>query len=238
MNRYSHMIKGDLKLIWRDPMLMLSILAPLLYTAIVIWGIPVIVQLISTKFRISIEEYVPYFHFFLLPIAPMLFGMVYGFILLDERDSGIISYLAITPLGKSGYLSVRMAIPVLYSFVFNLFFIKLTGLDQSINLVQFFLYSFIIATEAPMMLLFLGAFASNKVEGIAISKGFGILLIMLIPDFFMEGNWLWIFSVSPLWWVERAFFTPIYSWWYAFGAIIVHLLFIWFLFRKFNQRFN
>jgi len=238
MTSYLQMTKGDLKLIWRDPMLMLSILAPLLYTAIVIWGIPFAVEFVTTNYQITVEEYVPFFNFFLLPIAPMLFGMVYGFIMLDERDSGIISYLAVTPLGKSGYLSVRMAMPVLYSFVFNLFFIKLTGLDQNINQVQFILYSLIIATEAPIMLLFLGAFASNKVEGIAISKSFGILLIMLIPDFFMKGNWLWIFSVSPLWWIERAFFHTTYSWWYAIGALVMHLLFIWFLYKKFNRRFD
>ncbi|MBN2262305.1 MAG: hypothetical protein JW735_05290 [Prolixibacteraceae bacterium] len=238
MTSYLQMIKGDMKLIRRDPILMLSILAPLIYTAIVIWGIPFAVEFISIKDQISIEEYVPFFHFFLLPVAPMLFGMVYGFILLDERDGGIISYLAVTPLGKSGYLSVRMAMPVIYSFVFNLFFIQLTGLGQNLNQLQNILYSLIIATEAPMMLLFLGAFADNKVEGIAISKSFGILLVMLIPDFFMTGNWLWIFSVSPLWWIEKAFFQPAQSWWYALGAIVVHFLFIGLLYRKFNRRFD
>lgn len=238
MTRYNQLIHSDLKLIKRDPMLILSLLAPLLYTALVIWGIPFVVEFVLDEFDTSIEEYVPYFKFFLMPVAPMLFGMVYGFILLDERDGGVISYLAITPLGKSGYLAVRMIMPVIYSFIFNVFFIYISGLDVYVNTIQAILLSLIMAVEAPMMLLFLGAFASNKVEGIAISKSFGILLIMLIPDFVFQGSWLWIFSASPIWWLQRAIFHSTHSWWYCLGAVLMHLFFILVLFRKFNKRFD
>jgi fluoroquinolone transport system permease protein len=219
-------------------MLILSLLAPLLYTALVVWGIPLVVEFVSTEFNTSIMEYVPFFKFFLMPVAPMLFGMVYGFILLDERDGGVISYLAITPLGKSGYLAVRMIMPVLYSLIFNIFFIYISGLDFFLNTFQAILLSLIMAVEAPMMLLFLGAFAGNKVEGIAISKSFGILLIMLIPDFVFQDAWLWIFSVSPIWWLQRAVFHPVHSWGYLLGAAILHFVFILLLYRRFNRRFD
>ncbi|MDA3880992.1 MAG: hypothetical protein PF436_11435 [Prolixibacteraceae bacterium] len=238
MIRYHQLIRSDLKLIRRDPMLILSLLAPLLYTAMVIWGIPFMVEFVSVEFNTNIEKYAPFFKFFLMPVAPMLFGMVYGFILLDERDGGVISYLAITPLGKSGYLAVRMIMPVLYSLIFNISFIYISGLDVYLNTFQAILLSLIMATEAPMMLLFLGAFASNKVEGIAISKSFGVLLIMLIPDFVFQGTWLWVFSASPIWWLQRAVFHPVHSWGYLFGSAIVHFVFILLLYRRFNRRFD
>jgi hypothetical protein len=37
-----------------------------------------------------------------------------------------------------------------------------------------------------LMLLLLSVYADDKIEGGAISKSFGILLFMLIPDYFFE----------------------------------------------------
>lgn len=108
--------------------------------------------------------------------------------------------------------------------------------NDFLNLIQLGILAMIIATEAPLMLLFLGAFAGNKVEGIAISKGFGILLMTIVLDYFFRGNWRILLSISPLWWVERVVMNPQYVYPYLFGGAIVHLLFIFLLFRKFINR--
>ncbi|MCF8361427.1 MAG: hypothetical protein K9G70_02260 [Prolixibacteraceae bacterium] len=86
------------------------------------------------------------------------------------------------------------------------------------------------------MLLLLSAYADNKVEGVAISKSFGILLFMLIPDYFLEGAWLWILSISPLWWIERSIFHSDYQWWYIAGAALIHLGYFLILYRKFSDK--
>jgi fluoroquinolone transport system permease protein len=236
MANYHQLIRNDWKMIWSDPMLMLSLLAPLLYLGIIVFGVPYIEKVVGQLYDISPEYYVPFVKFFFLPICPMLFGMIYGFILLDERDGGLISYLSVTPLGKSGYLIVRMLMPVLYSFIFNVAFFYISGLNAYVGTTALYVLSFIIAWESPLMLLLLSAFADNKVEGVAISKGFGILLIMLIPDYFFDSGWLWVLSVSPLWWIERGIFHSDYQWWYIAGAALVHLIYFLILYRKFSNK--
>ncbi len=236
MATYNYLLKSDWKLIGRDPMLVMSFIAPILITIVAVFGIPQLSRLSMLWFNFPLDEYISFINLFFLPLTAMLFGMIYGFMLLDERDGGLISYLAITPLGKAGYLKNRMLVPIAYSFLFLMFFIYVTGLDAQMNFVQNIVLSLIVASEAPMILLFLAAYAGNKVEGIALSKGFGILLISMIPGYFLDSNWIWVLAVSPLWWVERALFHTEHSWWYLAGAAVVHALYIVLLFRKFDKR--
>ena len=236
MTSYNHLIRSDWKLIGRDPMLVMSFIAPMLITIVAVFGVPQACMLSTLWFNFSLDEYLPFINLFFLSLTAMLFGMIYGFILLDERDEGLITYLSITPIGKSGYLSVRMLMPVAYSFLFSMLFLYVTGLHEQMNLAQNLVLSLILASEAPMILLFLAAFAGNKVEGIALSKGFGILLISMVPGYFFDSNWIWALAVSPLWWVERALFQPGFTWWYLAGAAVVHAAYIVLPYRKFEKR--
>jgi fluoroquinolone transport system permease protein len=236
MTSYNHLIKSDWKLIGRDPMLLMSMFAPFLIMCVAVFGVPYLSDTTETYFNFPLDGYFPIIHLFFLPLTPMLFGMVYGFILLDERDAGLISYLSVTPIGKSGYLLVRMLMPILFSFLFSISFFFATDLGNSMSLLQIILFSAVLSSEAPMMLLFLGAIAGNKVEGIALSKGFGILLISMVPDYFFDSNWLLILSVSPLWWIERALFHSENTWFYLAGAALMHTLFIVVLYRRFSKR--
>jgi fluoroquinolone transport system permease protein len=238
MTTYNYMIQSDWKIIGRDPMLAISLVAPILLTCVSLFGVPLVADLSQSMFNFPLDEYVPFMQLFFLPICPMMIGMIYGFILLDERDGGLIGYLSVTPLGKSGYLKVRMIVPVIYSFVFSIVYLFLTGLASNLNIVQQLLLSVIFSLGAPLMLLFLGAFAGNKVEGMAISKGFGILLISMFPSHFFNSHWLNLLGISPLWWVERAIFGPLNTWLYLVGGIVVHLFFIVVLYRKFVNRFG
>jgi fluoroquinolone transport system permease protein len=236
-NHNYHLIKSDLKNIGRDPMLLMCLVAPFIILLFVLLLFPIISTFTTRQFNFSLDGYFPILRLFFLPLTPMMLGMIYGFILLDERDGGIISYLAITPLGKSGYLKIRMMIPVVASFVMNVAFFTLTGFTHLISWVEVIILSIIVAFEAPMMLLFLAAFASNKVEGMAIAKGFGIIMMPIAIDFFFKGDWRWALSFSPLWWVERAVFSDIsLRWPYLAGAAIVHILFIWVLYLKFEKK--
>jgi fluoroquinolone transport system permease protein len=239
MNRNLYLIKGDWKIIRRDPMLFLCVFSPVILLLFAKILFPLISDLTESLFNFPLQMYFPVGRLFFFPLIPMLFGMAYGFILLDERDGGIISYLAITPLGKGGYLMIRMIVPVCISIVMCIGFLELTGFNQIINFAEIVFISVIVSAEAPMILLFLGAFADNKVEGMAISKGFGILLMPIVIDYFLTGSWRWLMAVTPLWWVERAVFsTPSDRWLYIAGAALMHLIFIVLLYRKFEKRFG
>lgn len=239
MNQNFELLKSDQKIIGRDPMLILCLFAPVLLILVAVFLFPIISNVTTQLLNFPLDPYFPILRLFLFPLTPMLLGLVYGFILLDERDGGIISYLAITPVGKSGYLAIRMFMPVCLSFIMSLVFLFATGFHQSMNVLELVIMSIIISSEAPMMLLFLGAFAGNKVEGMAISKGFGIIMLPMVVDYFLHGNFRWLLSVSPLWWIERAVFCDSdFRWFYLIGAALVHILFIVLLYNKFQKRFG
>ncbi len=228
----------DYKLLKGDPMLMLSMGVPFILWAIMQFLFPWIIEVVIDQWDYDLSPYYQQAGTFFLMLVPMLMGMVYGFVLLDERDGGIITAISVTPTGKKGYLLLRMGIPITISFIFVLLFVLLLHLSDFRSFVQLILIALVISSQSLILLLFLGAFADNKVMGLAISKGFGILLLGPLLDYVLPSPFNWIGGYSPFFWASRAFLTPEDSmfWLYALISILFHTLLLWILFRKFRAR--
>jgi fluoroquinolone transport system permease protein len=108
----------------------------------------------------------------LLLLAPAICGGVVGFILLDQRDDGTLAALQVTPLPLTAYLAYRLAAPMLLSLVMTLIGLPLSGL-VALGPLQLLLLALSAAPLAPLIALFLGAYAANKVQGFALQKGMG-----------------------------------------------------------------
>lgn len=219
-------------------MLILSMVVPFILWALMQFVIPWIIELVMEQWKLDLSPYYRQAGTFFLMLIPMMMGMVYGFILLDERDGGIITAISVTPTGKAGYLKLRLGIPLAISFVCILFFLILLDLTGTLNLIQLLLISVIISSQSLILLLFLGAFADNKVMGMAISKGFGILLLGPVLDYMLPSPFFWTGAYSPLFWASRALLaeSDISFWFNAGITIVFHGLILWFLFRKFRAR--
>ncbi len=237
MQKTLSLVYSDFKNIRRDPMLMLVAIAPILITVLVLFGFPALNTLLEAKLSFTIAAYYPFACIFLLQLFPMLFGMIYGFMLLDERDEGLLSYYSVTPIGKYGYLKIRMLAPVLFSFIVILLFIWITGYDLGLIWWKHIPLAFITSLQAPIMLLFLGGYAENKVEGMAIAKGFGILLMAVPIDYFIHSNWTFVAGLSPLFWTARGYLSqnPLAILFYIAAAFVVHSIFLVVLAKKFNR---
>jgi hypothetical protein len=231
-------ISYDIKLLRGDPMLILSMMVPFILWALMRFLFPVLEQLIMEQLSFSISPYYQQAGTFFLMLIPMMTGMVYGFILLDERDAGIITAIAVTPTGKSGYLKIRLGIPMALSLIFIILFLFQLQLTGSHGLFHISIISILVSSQSLILLLILGAFAQNKVMGMAISKGFGILLIGPLLDFGLPAPFNWLGAYSPQFWAGRSLLakTPCHFWVYAGITFILHLLIIWILFRKFTSR--
>ncbi len=228
----------DYKLLKGDPMLMLSMGIPFILWAMMQFLVPWIMEVAMEQWDFDLSPYYIQTGTFFLMLVPMMMGMVYGFVLLDERDGGIITAISVTPTGKKGYLLLRMGIPITISFVFVLLFVLILHLSDFRNLFQLGLIALVISSQSLILLLFLGAFADNKVMGLAISKGFGILLLGPLLDYVLPSPFHWIGGYSPLFWASRAFLTPddFQFWLYTGISILFHTLLLWILFRKFSAR--
>ncbi len=219
-------------------MLILSMLVPFILWALMHLLFPFLEALVIEQWSVDISPYYRQTGIFFLMLIPMMMGMVYGFILLDERDGGIITAISVTPTGKSGYLKLRMGIPLFLSFIFIILFLLLLGLTGTLGILQVIVVSLLISSQSLILLLVLGAFADNKVMGMAISKGFGILLMGPLLDFALPAPYNWSGAYSPLFWASRSLLsdTPFAFWLYAAITFLFHLLLIWILFRKFTAR--
>jgi len=228
----------DYKLLRGDPMLALSMAVPFILWALMQFLMPWIIEVVLEQWALDLSPYYRQAGTFFLMLIPMMMGMVYGFILLDERDGGIITAISVTPTGKTGYLKLRLGIPMVLSFVAILLFQILLDLTGNLNLFQRCFISAIIASQSLILLLFLGAFAENKVMGMAISKGFGILLLGPILDYILPAPYYWSGAYSPMFWASRSLLAETNRgfWIYAGITFLFQCLLLWILFSKFRSR--
>ncbi|MOA29983.1 Fluoroquinolones export permease protein [compost metagenome] len=125
--------------------------------------------------------------------------------MLDERDENVISYYAVTPLMRRGYMVYRLVLPsLLCTFLSSLFFI-VSGLS-SFQLEHIYIL-ILLAFEAPCFALFLASFAANKVEGLALSKIGGLFIAGPIVAYFVPSPWQFIGAWIPTYWPAKLFFV-------------------------------
>ena len=105
----------------------------------------------------------------------------------------------------------------------------------------------LVGLEAPIFCLFLGSFAKNKVEGLALSKASGIFLLAPFVGLFVKSEWQYIAGIFPTFWVSKAFLigyektNPIF-WIYIIIGLLIHLVYIFIFLRmgfiNFSQFFQ
>lgn len=219
-------------------MLILSMVVPFILWGLMQFVFPLVAQLAQELWSYDINPWYRQAGYFFMLLIPMMTGMVYGFIMLDERDGGIITAISITPAGKPGYLKLRLGVPLVLSFIFVIIFQWILGIQGSGGIFRTVLLSALLASQSLMILLFLGAFADNKVMGMAIAKGFSILLMGPVLDYILPGQLNWLGAYSPMFWTSRSFLasTPGSFWLYFAVSLVMHILLIMILYRRFLRR--
>jgi fluoroquinolone transport system permease protein len=230
--------RGDLKLVVRDSTLVLALFGPLAIT-LLLWCLPEIEILIRDRLSFDTAPYRLFIVSFLSLIPGMLFAMIYGFIILDERDEDVIDFISITPLRKEGYLTYKLIMPMLLSAGFFLMIIYATALIQ-LNPIHAIGIASMVALEAAIGTLFLVTFSENKVEGLAFSKVMGIMYLAIPLVFFWNSGWHWLSAFLPPFWIAKAFIHSqmgsIWIWGDLFFGTAVHLAVLLYFLRTFLRR--
>lgn len=231
------LIKGDIKNITRDPILLISIFVPMIAATFFRFTLPII-TIYFLELDIDIRQYYSFIISFLTMLAPMMIGTLVGFIILDERDEGLLTYFVVTPLSRKGYLMYRMINPIVLSFIFSTIVLNYVGLLE-LNTFELLPVIIMSALQGPMMALFLGTFANNKVEGIALSKALGLLYMIPAVLIFVGGRWELISYIFPPYWSIKAFIATV-EMGQAFKYLVVgtgiHFLYLIYLYNRFNNK--
>lgn len=187
-----------------DAMLIVICFTPFLCGAVIYFGIPVIEEIVTGYFG-KTEIITPYYLIFdlmMAVLASMLFCFVSAMIVLGEMDDNISGYMFLTPLGKRGYLISRFGIPTLMSMIITMIILLIFSLTE----MSFFMIIEIavLASIIGMLIAFMiVALATNKVEGMAVSKLSGFLIMGAFGPFFLIGNNQYILSILPTFWMAK-----------------------------------
>jgi fluoroquinolone transport system permease protein len=228
----------DAQSVRRDALLRWMVLLPLGMAVLARLGLPLLEARIQTLFQFDLAPYYTLISSTFLVLVPQLFGMVIGFLLLDQRDDHTLMALQVTPMSLDGYLAYRVLVPLALSAVVLLAVIPILGLAK-VAFVTLLISALASAALTPLFALFLAAFAANKVEGFALAKGFGIVLLPALAAYFVPLPWQLALGLSPVYWPLKLFWELQAGapdvWVYGLVGLAYQGLLLFALLRRFQQ---
>ena len=226
---------NDLRNVRRDQLLGWMMLVPLLYGIMIRWLVP----LITANIAFDLEPYYPVILGFFGLMAPILFGMVIGFLLLDERDDGTLLAMRVSPLSLGSYLFYKLFMPSVLSIFMTVAVYAIAGL-MPLDLNAVLPAALVAALEAPLWALLLATFANNKVQGFALLKGgAGVFLVLPIGAYFIGYPWQMVFWIFPPYWPVKVYWQLVAgapAWPYVLGGILFHMILLAVLLRAYRAK--
>lgn len=175
-------------------------------------------------------------------MTSFMFGAITGFTLLDDQDDQVLYSLRITPIKVSDYIWIKLMMSYILGVISTFLLVFITKLFESsvLNMVGI---SLLASLQAPMLALFINAFASNKVEGFVFMKSTGIIVMIPMAALFLT-NWTEVFlGIVPGFWVARIVSMSMIPGDYFLNEILYYILgfvvnfgFIGLLFWKCRKR--
>lgn len=184
----------------------------------------------------AVQILIPYYIIFDLLLAimtPVLFCFAGVLVILEELDCDVAKYYAVTPIGRSGYLFSRIGMPTVASFLYNIVLLLIFSIS-GIDLFLMILLSISGGLIAVVTSLLVISFAKNKMEGMALVKLCGILMIGVPAACFVSGPMRYLFGILPSFWMAELCLTKNY--WYFLLSVITSCLMLGGLYGKFKKK--
>lgn len=230
--------RNDIRGTYRDPLLVMIVVAP------VIWTLGVAV--LTSRFTMMLAErydfdLVPYYPLvltaFLLLTSIIIVGGLASFLVLDEVDAGTLTALRVTPVPLSTFFAYRATTVMVVTTAYVVATMTCSGILEPGLVPALVPIGLLAGLSAVVTLLLIVAVAHNKIQGLAMVRGLGMLIAGLpcLP-WFIHSGWNLAFGVLPPYWPAKAFWeaTAHGSWWpYVLGGMAYNLAIAWPLFRRF-----
>lgn len=225
-----------IKSIARDSFMLFILSIPILIAVLFRIVMPILNGYFLEYF--SLSDYYNFVTIFIIVMGPMMSGMVIGFNLLDDRDENILTYMAITPIRKEGYLLFKVFAPMLAVFGQSIMILLIFNIGN-IYVLKLIPLIMICALETPMYALLMASYASNKVEGLALGKLMGISLMGPFISHFLPSSWRFLAGILPSFWICETYFSTGSNYLlFLIIGMILHFLMLWWTLRLFMRRSN
>jgi len=202
MNPFAIVIKLapiDWKNVRRDSLLMWVPLLPLYLALVIRWGVPALSGFLSRTVAFDLEPW--YFLItggFVISVASTI-GTVVGFLLLDERDDGVLDALLVTPISAPAYVAYRVSMPLVAGVLATVVCYPICGIAP-LPWVDLVAAATLGGFTAPFTALYLASFADNKVTGFAMAKLIGNVQILPAIGYFLPMPWQLLVGLFPWYW--------------------------------------
>lgn len=231
--------RNDLKSVRRDAIMPFIAIGPFGYAALM-WLIPPFTDFLQRQYDFDLTPY----HMLLVsgfvvggPIAVL--GALGGLMLLDDKDQHTLSALRVAPIPRQIYPLYRAAMITVITTISVTLALPLTRLVPAELVLRSIPVAFVCGLTAAWVSLLMPAIASNKVEGLAVMRAIGMLLLGLpfIP-WFMDSQLQLLFGVLPTYWPVKAFWLASEGatyWPYIAGGIAYISLLLVLLLRRLGR---
>ncbi|TVQ20901.1 MAG: hypothetical protein EA382_14300 [Spirochaetaceae bacterium] len=199
-------LSADVRLLVRDPMTVIVVFAPFLAAGVLGRGLPWLLgpggPFATGTPGTAVEALLAWMdnvRSFVLVLTGVMYGMLGAFLILDEKDEGVLPFLHTLP-GRPGWFILRRC-----RTLFVIYLISIGPMIAAGNLVHgdpvVFAASLVVdAFILPVTFLGMGVLAKNKVQGLALAKVLNVCTLPPILIGALPGRWAWLAGVFPTAW--------------------------------------
>lgn len=196
---YANFLKSEIKKWSRDSMMGFMAIYPVVFGFLGRYFLP----WLSKRNGFDFTPFNDLILVVLVLIVPISYGAVIGFSILEDRDDNVLTNIKVTPLSIHQFLGFRLVMVYLFCFIATVFVIWFSRIGD-IPLGNIISISLLASLEAPISGLLINCFAKNKIEGFAVMKAGGSIIIFPIIGLFFRNIKELYFSFAPGFWPAKA----------------------------------
>lgn len=212
----------DVKRLLRDPITALLLFAPILISIIfrLIWVF--VPPTINKHFSFNLLPYSGYMMSFVFILIAGMVAIVMGFSMQEDKDSNMTMLFCVTPLGRKGYLTMRLSMVVIFVAIHSV--ISYFILGQYLPLVNFVAILIMLCMLSCALGIALFRLAKDKVQGLTVAKGINIVILFLFGNLLDSKIINAVCAFFPTYWIGK---TILYSESYMFMIIGLLVSSVW-----------
>ncbi len=239
-----HLVRNDIRLIARDRMLATMTVVVLMMGIGMRYALPAMDTALansgvmpSETVDMRFSDTFPAFAVFVaLWQGANMPGVIFGFVLLGEKEDNTLVAMQVTPLSLRRFALYRVAISAVFAFVIIIYLSLSMGWSR-LPLHQLIPLAAAASLTTPLSVLAYATFADNKIQGLAYTKFGGIAGLLILVGFFVPQPWQWLLGVFPPFLVAKAYWMTLAgevgAVWPLLASVALQLALIRVLLRRF-----
>jgi fluoroquinolone transport system permease protein len=163
--------RNDVRGTYRDPLLVMIVVAPIIWTLGVVVLTPLFTQMLAERYEFDLVPYYPLvLTAFLLLTSIIIAGGLGAFLVLDEVDAGTLTALRVTPVPLSTFFAYRAGTVMVVTTVYVVATMSLSGILEPALIPALIPIGLLAGLSGVVTLLLIVAVESNKIQGLALVR--------------------------------------------------------------------